>query len=86
MQLGYKRPLTEKDVWQLDSWDRTETLNDTYVALYVFPVQIWSVSLGRKLHAPFSGTNMAHESNMLLCPLGSRDLGLRRFGGLNHGS
>lgn len=27
MELGYKRPLTEKDVWKLDDWDRTETLN-----------------------------------------------------------
>ncbi|XP_010522092.1 PREDICTED: ABC transporter C family member 2 [Tarenaya hassleriana] len=26
MTLGYKRPLTEKDVWHLDTWDRTETL------------------------------------------------------------
>ncbi|KAF8030773.1 hypothetical protein BT93_D0072 [Corymbia citriodora subsp. variegata] len=26
MQLGYKRPITEKDVWKLDSWDQTETL------------------------------------------------------------
>ncbi|XP_059668430.1 ABC transporter C family member 2-like [Cornus florida] len=30
MQLGYKRPLTEKDVWKLDTWDRTETLNSTF--------------------------------------------------------
>nr|GMD83307.1 ABC transporter C family member 2-like [Ipomoea batatas] len=30
MQLGYKRPLTEKDVWKLDTWDRTETLNDAF--------------------------------------------------------
>ncbi|KAG8385226.1 hypothetical protein BUALT_Bualt03G0020100 [Buddleja alternifolia] len=30
MQLGYKRPLTEKDVWKLDTWDRTETLNDSF--------------------------------------------------------
>lgn len=30
MQLGYRRPLTEKDVWQLDSWDRTETLNESF--------------------------------------------------------
>lgn len=29
MQLGYKRPLTEKDVWKLDTWDRTETLNNS---------------------------------------------------------
>lgn len=27
MKLGYKRPITEKDVWKLDSWDETETLN-----------------------------------------------------------
>ncbi|KAJ4879998.1 ABC transporter C family member 1 [Raphanus sativus] len=26
MTLGSKRPLTEKDVWSLDTWDRTETL------------------------------------------------------------
>ena len=31
MKLGSRRPLTEKDVWQLDSWDKTETLNDSYV-------------------------------------------------------
>ncbi|CAA7062353.1 unnamed protein product [Microthlaspi erraticum] len=26
MQLGYRKPLTEKDVWKLDKWDQTETL------------------------------------------------------------
>ncbi|KAK7303090.1 hypothetical protein RJT34_13989 [Clitoria ternatea] len=26
MKLGYERPLTERDVWKLDTWDRTETL------------------------------------------------------------
>ncbi|KAI6703377.1 hypothetical protein NL676_012513 [Syzygium grande] len=26
MHLGYKRPITEKDVWKLDSWDQTEML------------------------------------------------------------
>ncbi|CAL5411679.1 unnamed protein product [Camellia sinensis] len=30
MHLGYKRPLTEKDVWKLDTWDRTETLNSKF--------------------------------------------------------
>ncbi|XP_050221778.1 ABC transporter C family member 2-like [Mercurialis annua] len=30
MQLGYKRPLTEKDIWKLDTWDRTETLNNRF--------------------------------------------------------
>ncbi|XP_030479473.1 ABC transporter C family member 12 [Cannabis sativa] len=26
MKKGYKKPLTEKDVWHLDTWDQTETL------------------------------------------------------------
>ncbi|GLT67383.1 hypothetical protein SLA2020_396970 [Shorea laevis] len=26
MQIGYRRPITEKDVWKLDTWDQTETL------------------------------------------------------------
>ncbi|XP_074328761.1 ABC transporter C family member 2-like [Apium graveolens] len=30
MQLGYKRPLTERDIWKLDTWDQTETLNDKF--------------------------------------------------------
>ncbi|KAK4259954.1 hypothetical protein QN277_006228 [Acacia crassicarpa] len=30
MKLGYQRPLTEKDVWKLDTWDRTETLNNKF--------------------------------------------------------
>ncbi|KAL6214047.1 hypothetical protein ACLB2K_013485 [Fragaria x ananassa] len=30
MKLGYKRPLTEKDIWKLDTWERTETLNNKF--------------------------------------------------------
>ncbi|KAJ7969063.1 ABC transporter C family member 2-like [Quillaja saponaria] len=30
MKLGYQRPITEKDVWKLDIWERTETLNDKF--------------------------------------------------------
>ncbi|XP_039049118.1 ABC transporter C family member 2-like [Hibiscus syriacus] len=30
MEQGYKRPITEKDVWKLDTWDRTETLNNKF--------------------------------------------------------
>uniref|UniRef100_A0A5B6ZBR8 ABC-type xenobiotic transporter n=1 Tax=Davidia involucrata TaxID=16924 RepID=A0A5B6ZBR8_DAVIN len=30
MYLGYRRPLTEKDVWKLDMWDRTETLRSNF--------------------------------------------------------
>lgn len=31
MQQGYKRPITDKDVWKLDSWDETETLSTKFV-------------------------------------------------------
>ncbi|KAI3680994.1 hypothetical protein L6452_35774 [Arctium lappa] len=30
MSLGYKRPLTEKDIWKLDTWDQTEMLNTSF--------------------------------------------------------
>ncbi|XP_073129277.1 ABC transporter C family member 2-like isoform X2 [Henckelia pumila] len=40
MQLGYKRPLTEKDVWKLDTWDKTETLNNLFQ-------RSWAVELQR---------------------------------------
>ncbi|GKE51784.1 hypothetical protein Tco_1486940, partial [Tanacetum coccineum] len=38
MFLGYKRPLTEKDIWKLDDWDTTETLNSRHVIVsaYIF--------------------------------------------------
>lgn len=31
MTVGYKKPITDKDVWKLDSWDQTETLYGRYV-------------------------------------------------------
>jgi len=31
MKLGYERPLTEKDIWKLDAWERTEALHNKYV-------------------------------------------------------
>lgn len=30
MKQGYRKPITEKDVWKLDKWDETETLNEKY--------------------------------------------------------
>lgn len=30
MKLGFRRPIEEKDVWKLDEWDRTETLQRTF--------------------------------------------------------
>jgi hypothetical protein len=33
MQQGYKRPITDNDIWKLDEWDETETLYNRYVVL-----------------------------------------------------
>nr|XP_043635649.1 ABC transporter C family member 12-like [Erigeron canadensis] len=30
MEQGYRKPITEKDVWMLDTWDRTEILSKKY--------------------------------------------------------
>jgi hypothetical protein len=30
MKQGHKRPINEKDVWKLDTWDQTETLIKKY--------------------------------------------------------
>ncbi|KAK4782038.1 hypothetical protein SAY86_016140 [Trapa natans] len=30
MRKGYKNPITEKDVWELDTWDQTDTLIKTF--------------------------------------------------------
>lgn len=38
MKLGYQRPLTEKDIWKLDTWERTETLNNKCVLV---PFKHW---------------------------------------------
>jgi ATP-binding cassette, subfamily C (CFTR/MRP), member 1 len=35
MQQGYKRPITDKDIWKLDNWDETETLYNRYVFIIV---------------------------------------------------
>ncbi|EPS64316.1 hypothetical protein M569_10466 [Genlisea aurea] len=35
MQLGYRKPITEKDVWRLDSWDQTETLSKNFQKSWV---------------------------------------------------
>ncbi|KAK3432705.1 hypothetical protein EUGRSUZ_D00231 [Eucalyptus grandis] len=35
MQQGYKRPITEKDVWKLDYWDRTEELIKMFASTFL---------------------------------------------------
>ncbi|KAL9271615.1 ABC transporter C family member 1-like protein, partial [Drosera capensis] len=35
LKLGAKRPLTEKDIWKLDTWDQTETLYSRFQPCWV---------------------------------------------------
>lgn len=71
MQKGYQKPITEKDVWKLDTWDQTETLIQKYVPLRVFVMFAFVYQFteySRLKHA------------------GSINAGLRNHEGLTHGS
>ncbi|KAJ0555136.1 putative ABC-type xenobiotic transporter [Helianthus annuus] len=48
MSLGYKRPLTEKDIWKLDTWGQTKTLNKYFIvfAYISFKLMDFECSLG----------------------------------------
>ncbi|KAI8524589.1 hypothetical protein RHMOL_Rhmol13G0160700 [Rhododendron molle] len=55
MQLGAKRPLTEKDVWKLDTWDRTETLNSKFQQCWAEESRRLKPWLLRALHRSLGG-------------------------------
>lgn len=55
MHLGYKRPLTEKDIWKLDDWDQTETLNSKFQIYWAEEVRKPKPWLLRALHRSLGG-------------------------------
>ncbi|KAM0055834.1 putative oxidoreductase [Helianthus debilis subsp. tardiflorus] len=55
MVLGYKRPLTEKDIWKLDTWDQTETLNNNFQKYWAEEVRKPKSWLLRALHCSLGG-------------------------------
>eukprot|EP00262_Sarcandra_glabra_P011548 TRINITY_DN2799_c0_g1_i1.p1 TRINITY_DN2799_c0_g1~~TRINITY_DN2799_c0_g1_i1.p1 ORF type:complete len:1626 (+),score=287.39 TRINITY_DN2799_c0_g1_i1:361-5238(+) len=55
MQQGYRRPITEKDVWKLDTWDQTETLNSKFQRCWSEESQRRKPWLLRALHRSFGG-------------------------------
>ncbi|TYK05157.1 ABC transporter C family member 2-like [Cucumis melo var. makuwa] len=57
MKLGYKRPLTEKDFWKLDMWDRTETLYDNFQKIWVEESHKSKPWLLRALNSSLGGRN-----------------------------
>ncbi|XP_076949695.1 ABC transporter C family member 2-like [Bidens hawaiensis] len=55
MLLGYKRPLTEKDIWKLDTWDQTETLNSRFQIYWSEELRKPKPWLLRALHRSLGG-------------------------------
>lgn len=55
MKLGYQRPLTDKDVWKLDTWDRTETLFNMFQKRWVEESQRPKPWLLRALNGALGG-------------------------------
>ncbi|GAA0146210.1 ATP-binding cassette [Lithospermum erythrorhizon] len=55
MQLGYRRPLTEKDIWKLDTWDTTETLYNTFQKSWADEIQKPKPWLLRALNKSLGG-------------------------------
>ncbi|XP_038978154.1 ABC transporter C family member 2-like isoform X1 [Phoenix dactylifera] len=55
MQQGYKRPITEKDIWKLDTWDQTETLNSRFWKCWAEESQRPKPWLLRALHRSLGG-------------------------------
>ncbi|XP_039688197.1 ABC transporter C family member 12 isoform X2 [Medicago truncatula] len=39
MKQGYRKPITEKDVWKLDKWDQTDTLSEKFQKCWVSEFQ-----------------------------------------------
>ncbi|MFS7965354.1 putative S-(hydroxymethyl)glutathione dehydrogenase [Helianthus anomalus] len=55
MVLGYKRTLTEKDIWKLDTWDQTETLNNNFQKYWAEEIRKPKSWLLRALHCSLGG-------------------------------
>ncbi|XP_047166488.1 ABC transporter C family member 12-like [Vigna umbellata] len=50
MKQGYRKPVTEKDVWKLDKWDETETLTEKFQNCWMLEFQSSNPCLLRALN------------------------------------
>ncbi|KAL6843839.1 hypothetical protein ACP4OV_026410 [Aristida adscensionis] len=55
MQQGYKRPITDKDIWKLDNWDETETLYSRFQECWNDELRKQKPWLLRALHSSLGG-------------------------------
>lgn len=70
MKKGYEKFITEKDVWKLDTWDRTETLNNQCVLVF---------------YTEFYSLQLAWSVMSFVDHVGSRNVGLKNHNGQNRG-
>uniref|UniRef100_A0A8R7P4J3 ABC transporter C family member 2 n=1 Tax=Triticum urartu TaxID=4572 RepID=A0A8R7P4J3_TRIUA len=55
MQQGYRRPITDNDIWKLDNWDETETLYSRFQKCWNDELQKPKPWLLRALHSSLGG-------------------------------
>uniref|UniRef100_A0ACD5UVY2 Uncharacterized protein n=1 Tax=Avena sativa TaxID=4498 RepID=A0ACD5UVY2_AVESA len=55
MRQGYKRPITDNDIWKLDNWDETETLYNRFQKCWNDELQKPKPWLLRALHSSLGG-------------------------------
>ncbi|KAJ4703004.1 ABC transporter C family member 2-like [Melia azedarach] len=55
LQLGYRKPITEKDIWKLDTWDETETLIEKFQRCWIEESQRSNPWLLRALNNSLGG-------------------------------
>ncbi|PIA25107.1 hypothetical protein AQUCO_12500017v1 [Aquilegia coerulea] len=69
MQQGYKRPITEKEVWKLDTWDQTETLNSKFQRCWLEEAQKPKPWLLRALNRSVGGRYVGNDLSQFVGPL-----------------
>ncbi|PON71681.1 ATP-binding cassette containing protein [Parasponia andersonii] len=62
MQRGYRKPITEKDIWKLDTWDQTETLIKKFQRCWVEESKRSKPWLLRALNRSLGGSVLEKES------------------------
>ncbi|XWS55357.1 hypothetical protein CRYUN_Cryun10bG0167700 [Craigia yunnanensis] len=65
MQQGYRRPITEREVWKLDTWDQTETLIQKFHRCWVKETQRSKPWLLRALNSSLGGRLVSYIGNDL---------------------
>ncbi|XP_050370620.1 LOW QUALITY PROTEIN: ABC transporter C family member 12-like [Argentina anserina] len=77
LQLGYRKPITERDVWKLDTWDQTETLINRFQECWFeesrkskpWLLRALNCSLGRRFWLGAGFFRICHDLSQFLGPM-----------------